>query len=171
MTKKYPKTAPNFRPTMAWLIRRPVYWLGFGFGSGLSPVAPGTAGTLVALPLAYCLQVAHVSGWALAFLCLPLFWLGIGICRQTETGLGVHDYGGIVWDEIVAMLLVLAFVPMTWAWWLAAFAVFRFFDAVKPQPIAWFDRHVGGALGVMLDDIIAALMSILVLQATGYLLQ
>lgn len=165
------KTSLNFRPTWGWLWRRPVCWLGFGFGAGLSPIAPGTAGTLVALPLAYLLQCVGISAWALALLCVPLFWLGIGICRHTERALGVHDYGGIVWDEIVAMLLVLAFVPMAWAWWLLAFAVFRFFDAVKPPPVSWFDRHVSGAWGVMLDDVVAAVLSILVLQLAGYLLQ
>lgn len=168
---KNKQTALNFRPTLSWLIRRPVCFLGFGFGAGLSPIAPGTMGTLVALPLAYVLHLTGISDWALALWCIPLFYIGIEICRQTEMALGVHDYGGIVWDEIVAMLLVLACVPATWGWWLAAFFVFRFFDAVKPQPIAWFDRHIGGALGVMLDDIIAAWMSILLLQLAGYLLQ
>ncbi len=82
----------------------------------------------------------------------------------------MHDYGGIVWDEIVAMLLVLAFTPQSWPWWLAAFAAFRFFDAVKPPPIRWFDQRVSGGFGVMLDDIIAALMSLLVIRAAVWLL-
>ena len=146
------KQKPAFRPTFAWLLRRPACFLGFGFGSGLAPIAPGTFGTLPAL------------------LCLPLFAVGIWICNQTEAALGVHDYGGIVWDEIVAMLLVLAFTPNTWAWWLAAFAAFRFFDAVKPPPIRWFDRQVSGGFGVMLDDIIAALMSLLLIRLAVYLI-
>ena len=84
--------------------------------------------------------------------------------------MGVHDYGGIVWDEIVAMLLILAFVPQTVLWWLMAFLVFRFFDAVKPPPIKWFDQKVSGGFGVMLDDIIAAIMSIMVLLILQYVM-
>ena len=165
------KQKPAFQPTFAWLLRRPACFLGFGFGSGLAPVAPGTFGTLPALPLAAVLMALGIDGWLLALLCLPLFAVGIWICNKTEAALGVHDYGGIVWDEIVAMLLVLAFTPNTWAWWLAAFAAFRFFDAVKPPPIRWFDRQVSGGFGVMLDDIIAALMSLLLLRLAVYLIQ
>lgn len=158
------KQKPAFAPTWAWLLRRPVCWLGFGFGTGLAPVAPGTFGTLPALPLAALWFACGGSAWGLALLCVPLFALGVWICRETERALGVHDYGGIVWDEIVAMLLVLACVPYAWQWWLAAFAAFRFFDAVKPPPIKWFDRRVDGGLGVMLDDVIAALFSIALVQ-------
>ncbi|MFC2417704.1 MAG: phosphatidylglycerophosphatase A, partial [Eikenella corrodens] len=126
----------------------------------------------VRMPSAFAaaLMALGIEGWLLALLCLPLFAVGIWICNQTEAALGVHDYGGIVWDEIVAMLLVLAFTPNTWAWWLAAFAAFRFFDAVKPPPIRWFDRQVSGGFGVMLDDIIAALMSLLLIRFTVYLI-
>ena len=74
--------------------------------------------------------------------------------------MGRQDYGGIVWDEIAAMALVLFFVPQTWAWWLAAFAVFRFFDALKPWPIRWFDARIHGGLGIMLDDLLAAVFSL-----------
>ncbi len=162
------KQLPAFKPTFAWLLQRPVCLLGFGFGTGLAPKAPGTFGTLPALPLAALCMALGVDGIWLALLCVPLFIAGIAICNRTEAALGVHDYGGIVWDEIVAMMLVLAFVPATWAWWLAAFVVFRFFDAVKPQPIRWFDERVSGGFGVMLDDIIAALMSVLLLKLLGY---
>ncbi|EGY53375.1 phosphatidylglycerophosphatase A [Neisseria shayeganii] len=166
-----PKTAPAFRPTFRWLLRRPVCLLGFGFGSGLAPVAPGTFGTLPALPMAAGLMALGIHGWALAAVALLLFAAGIPICNRTEAALGVHDYGGIVWDEIAAMLLVLAFTPPHWAWWLAAFGVFRLFDAVKPPPVRWFDQRVNGGLGVMLDDLIAALLSLAVLQGAAYLLQ
>lgn len=166
-----PKAAPAFRPTFRWLLRRPVCLLGFGFGSGLAPVAPGTFGTLPALPMAAGLMLLGIEGWTLAAVALLLFAAGIPICRHTEAALGVHDYGGIVWDEIAAMLLVLAFTPPHWAWWLAAFALFRFFDAVKPPPIRWFDRRVGGGFGVMLDDFIAALLTLAILRGAAYLLQ
>lgn len=163
------KTAPAFRPTWTWLMQDPIRLLGFGFGTGLSPKAPGTIGTLPAIPIAGLLLGMGMSKLALGLLCIPLFLLGIWICNMTERALGVHDYGGIVWDEIVAMLLVLACIPQGLGWWTMAFIVFRFFDAVKPPPIRWFDRQVSGGLGVMLDDIIAAVMSIVVLRLLVWL--
>lgn len=155
----------NLHPTWQWLLSQPICFIGFGFGTGLAPKAPGTFGTLPALPLAYVCIAMGISGWWLAALCVPLFLVGIYICDYTERLLGIPDYGGIVWDEIVAMMLVLAFVPLSWGWWLLAFAVFRFFDAVKPFPIKWFDARVSGGFGIMLDDIIAAFFTLAVLYA------
>ncbi len=154
----------DFKPTFGWLLSRPICLLGFGFGTGLAPKAPGTFGTLPALPLVWlCLSLGISGGW-LVLLCLLLFIVGIKICDVTERELGIQDYGGIVWDEIVAMMLVLAFVPQTVFWWLFAFALFRLFDAVKPWPIRWFDARVHGGFGIMLDDVIAAGFTLLVLQ-------
>ncbi len=144
--------------------------LGFGFGCGLAPVAPGTFGTLPALPMAFVLYLAGISGWWLAALCVILFVWGVRICSYTEYELGIQDYGGIVWDEIVAMLFVLAFMPFKWGWWLAAFVLFRLFDALKPWPIKWFDLRVHGGLGIMLDDVIAALFTLAVLKIIGLLI-
>lgn len=152
------------KPTLLWLLRRPVCLLGFGFGTGLAPKAPGTFGTLPALPITAALFAAGLGAWQIVFLCIILFFIGIYICGATEKALGVADYGGIVWDEIVAMMLVLAFVPQTFAWWLAAFVVFRLFDALKPWPIKWFDARLHGGFGIMWDDILAALFSLLVLK-------
>lgn len=137
--------------------------LGFGFGSGLSPIMPGTAGTLAAVPIAFLLCLLGMDKWVLILLCIALFVWGIRICGYTENELGIKDYGGIVWDEIVAMLLVLVLLPFRWDWWLAGFVLFRLFDILKPWPIKWFDRHVDGGLGIMLDDLIAALMTYAVL--------
>ena len=154
----------DFKPTFGWLLSRPICLLGFGFGTGLAPKAPGTFGTLPALPLVWlCLSLGISGGW-LVLLCLLLFIVGIKICDVTERELGIQDYGGIVWDEIVAMMLVLAFVPQTFFWWLSAFVLFRLFDAVKPWPIRWFDARVHGGFGIMLDDVIAAGFALLVLQ-------
>lgn len=158
----------DFKPTFAWLKSRPLCLLGFGLGSGLAPVAPGTFGTLPALPIAFVLHLAGITGWWLATLCLVLFVWGIWICGHTERALGIQDYSGIVWDEIVAMLLVLAFVPFYWAWWLAAFAVFRLFDALKPWPVRWLDARVHGGLGIMLDDAVAAVFTLLVLKLAAW---
>ena len=144
--------------------------MGFGFGCGLAPFAPGTFGTLPALPMAFALHLAGIPGWWQAALCIILFLWGIKICSHTEHELGIYDYGGIVWDEIVAMMLVLAFVPFNWAWWLAAFLIFRFFDTVKPWPIKWFDARLHGGLGIMLDDLVAALFTVWVLKIAAWLI-
>lgn len=154
----------EFKPSLRWLLQRPVCFVGFGFGTGLAPFMPGTFGTLPALPMAYLLMALGWSAIGLSLLCLLLFVLGIWICNVTERALGIQDYGGIVWDEIVAMMLVLAWVPSSWGWWLVAFVVFRLFDMLKPWPIKWFDRRVHGGFGIMLDDVIAAMFAILVLQ-------
>jgi phosphatidylglycerophosphatase A len=136
-------------------------FLALGFGSGLSPLAPGTAGTLAAVPFAVLLvQLPPALLWiALA----ALFLAGVFFCGQASRRLGRHDPGSIVWDEMVGYWVTVAFVPAHWGWWLAAFLLFRAFDILKPWPIRWFDRHVGGGLGIMLDDLVAALIAGLVL--------
>ncbi|RFF26425.1 MULTISPECIES: phosphatidylglycerophosphatase A [unclassified Wenzhouxiangella] len=129
-------------------------FLAFGFGSGLAPFAPGTAGSLVAVPLALPLVFLPVP--AALGLVFAAFAFGIWLCGRVGRRLGVHDHSGIVFDEFVGLWLVLIFVPLHWAWWLAAFVLFRIFDAAKPWPIGWFDRRIHGGLGVMLDDLLAA---------------
>ncbi|WP_376696426.1 phosphatidylglycerophosphatase A family protein [Wenzhouxiangella sp. EGI_FJ10305] len=129
-------------------------FLAFGFGSGLSPVAPGTAGSLAAVPLALPLAFLPWSG-ALALITMA-FIFGVWLCGRVGRRLGVHDHSGIVFDEFVGLWLVLVCVPFYWGWWLAAFVLFRIFDAAKPWPINWFDRRIHGGLGVMLDDLLAA---------------
>ncbi|WP_066569123.1 phosphatidylglycerophosphatase A [Snodgrassella sp. CFCC 13594] len=157
-------------PTWRWLIRRPICWLGFGFGTGLAPKAPGTFGTLPALPLAAGILSLHLPIWLNLLVAIAFFVVGVVICARTEAALGQQDFGGIVWDEISAMLLILLFIPMTWGWWLAAFVLFRLFDAIKPWPIRWFDARIHGGFGIMLDDLIAALIVLLILKVTGVIL-
>ncbi len=140
-------------------LATPSAFLAFGLGSGLSPRAPGTVGTLAALPLA--VPLVHLPLiWALLMVALA-FLIGIWLCERTSRALGVHDHGGIVWDEFVAMWLVLLWIPFHWAWWLAAFLLFRLFDVAKPWPIGWLDRRVSGGLGVMLDDLVAAIYALI----------
>ena len=158
-------------PTLAWLLQKPICFLGFGFGTGLAPVAPGTFGTLPALPMAALLLALGMSAWGITAIAAVLFVVGIGICNHTEQALGIQDYGGIVWDEIVAMLLVLAWTPATLWWWVLAFALFRLFDAIKPWPIRWFDSKVHGGFGIMLDDLIAAGFALLVLGAVKWVME
>ncbi len=151
------------KPDVRFLLRHPAHFLALGFGSGLITPAPGTWGSIAALPLAAGLHLAGVQGVMLAWLALPLFVLGVWVCGVTGRALGVADSGHIVWDEIVAMLLVLAAVPATPVAWLAALLAFRVFDIVKPWPIRWLDSRVHGGFGVMLDDVVAALFAVLVL--------
>ena len=152
------------KPDVRFLLRHPAHFLALGFGSGLITPAPGTWGSIAALPLAAGLHLAGVQGVMLAWLALPLFVLGVWVCDVTGRALGVADSGHIVWDEIVAMLLVLAAVPATPLAWLAALLAFRVFDIVKPWPIRWLDARVHGGFGVMLDDVVAALFAVIVLQ-------
>ena len=145
-----------------FVFGNPIHFLAFGFGSGLLKPGPGTWGTLTALPLA---ALWHVAGWPmlwLGWLCMPLFLVGIPICGKTCRALGVHDHGGVVFDEIVAMLAILALVPLGWQSWALAFALFRLFDILKPWPIRWLDAKVHGGFGVMLDDALAAGFAVLV---------
>ena len=143
-------------PNRAFLFAHPAHFLALGFGSGLAPKAPGTAGTLAAFPL-YWLLAAHPFYWLwiAAFLVV-----GVWACEVTGRDLGVHDHGGMVWDEIAAFLLVLPFAPVVALGapiaFALAFALFRLFDIWKPFPIGWLDARVPGGFGVMLDDVLAA---------------
>ncbi|HSH27772.1 MAG TPA: phosphatidylglycerophosphatase A [Wenzhouxiangella sp.] len=141
--------------------------LAFGFGSGLSPFAPGTAGSLVAMPLALPLILLPLP--AALGLIAAAFVFGVWLCGRVGRRLGVHDHSGIVFDEFVGLWLVLVWIPAHWAWWLTAFIVFRIFDALKPWPIGWFDKRVHGGLGVMLDDVLAAVFSLACLLAAAFL--
>jgi phosphatidylglycerophosphatase A len=150
------------RPTAGFLLAHPAHFIALGFGTGLSPVAPGTVGTLLAFPM-YAVAAAWLAPAALAAVLAALFALGVWACGRTGRALGVADHGGMNWDEIVAFMAVLLFTPAGFWWQLAAFAAFRFFDVVKPPPIRWLDRTVKGGLGVMLDDAVAAFYTLLVL--------
>ncbi len=143
----------GIRSRVDW--RRPHHWLAFGFGTGLSPWAPGTAGTLAAVPL-YLLLQSLPLGWYLAVLLL-LFLVGVWACGKTERELELHDPGAIVWDEILGYLVTMAAAPRGWAWMLLGFVLFRGFDILKPWPVRIFDDRVGGGFGVMLDDLGAGL--------------
>ncbi len=145
------------------LIRsHPAYFLAFGMGTGLSPRAPGTVGTLLGYPLYFLLGAVIPLPGVLAVLLLA-FVAGIKICDLAGKAVGEADHGGIVWDEIVAMALVLCFTPSGLGWWVAAFAAFRFFDILKPWPIRYFDQRWKNGFGVMFDDLLAAGYAILVI--------
>jgi phosphatidylglycerophosphatase A len=149
------------RPDFAFLMRHPAHLLALGFGAGLMPKAPGTWGTLVAVPIFAAAQMAGVGGVLAAS--LLTFVIGVWAAEVCGRALGVADHGGIVIDEIAAFLLVLAFSPRGWLWWTIAFALFRAFDIVKPWPIRYADRHIKGGFGVMFDDLLAAIYAIAIL--------
>jgi len=156
----------NHQPTCKLLLSHPAHFFALGFGSGLAKKAPGTFGTLVGLPLFWLIN-GYTLATQLALISL-LFLVGIYFCDKTGKALGVSDHGGIVWDEIVAIMLVLTFTTNQWQWWLAAFLLFRLFDIWKPFPIRQCDAKVKGGLGVMLDDLLAAIYAILSLKALAW---
>jgi phosphatidylglycerophosphatase A len=157
------------RPGATFAFAHPAHALAFGFGAGLAPVAPGTAGTLVAWPAA-ALLVAALPPTAVLGVVAALFVLGVWCCGVTGRHLGVADHPGMVWDEMVAFLLILAVVPGTVLWQGAAFVLFRFFDIAKPPPIRWLERRHHGGFGVMIDDLLAAGYALLVLALAERLL-
>ncbi len=143
-------------------MKRPVMWLATGFGAGLSPVAPGTAGSLVGV-LVY-LAVARLPLPFYLALVLALAIVGIWVCERAGRALAVPDHPGIVWDEIVGLLIAMAATPPSWQGVVAGFALFRLFDILKPWPVGRIDRGVKGGLGVMLDDVMAGLYALACLQ-------
>jgi phosphatidylglycerophosphatase A len=150
------------QPAARFVFAHPAHFIAFGFGVGLSPVAPGTVGTLLALPL-YLWLSRFVSVEQFVLLLCAMFVTGIGACQIAGRNLGVHDHGGMVWDEVVAFLLVLFFTPADPLWQAFAFLLFRLFDILKPPPIRMIDASVRNGVGVMFDDIVAAFYTLLCL--------
>lgn len=148
-------------------VRRIVHFFAFGLGAGKIPFAPGTFGTLVAVPL--YLLLASLPPLIYAEIVLGLFALGVWLCHATEQDLGVHDHPGIVWDEIVGYLITMFMAPAGWAWIAAGFLLFRLFDIWKPFPIRQLERRIQGGFGNMLDDALAGLYALAVLQGIAYL--
>lgn len=140
----------------------PVQFLALGFGSGLSPKAPGTFGTLAAIPLFLLLSQLPVSQYMAVLSVMALF--GIHICGYTAKAVGVDDHPAIVWDEIVGFMITMIMVPVSVTTIVVGFALFRFFDIVKPWPISAVDKKIHSGFGIMLDDIIAGIMAFAVMQ-------
>lgn len=150
------------------VLRDPILFVAFGFGTGLAPRAPGTVGTLPGIGLALLLGgLAGMLGLALTWVVLAallvLIPLGIWLCGAASQRLGVHDHGGIVFDEIVGVLIPFLILPITPVNLLWAFIWFRLFDVVKPWPIRWLDRHVAGGFGIMIDDVLAGVFALIAL--------
>jgi len=156
------------RPTARFMLAHPAHLIALGFGSGLSPVAPGTVGTLWGW-LVYAVAAHWLAPPVLAIALAAALPAGWWACTLTARHLGIADPGAVVWDEIVAIWLILLLVmPTGWLGQCIAFALFRFFDAVKPGPVAWADRHFKGlgwrgGFGILFDDLVAAFCTLLVI--------
>ncbi len=144
------------------VFTHPIHFLAFGFGSGLSPLAPGTAGTVVAVVLYLLLAQLPLTGYLLML--LITFAVGIYLCDLSSKMLGVHDHGGIVWDEFVGYWITMLIAPSGWIWIVIGFFLFRLFDILKPFPINLLDKHVHGGLGIMIDDVLAGSFAWICLQ-------
>jgi len=145
------------------MLAHPARFIALGFGTGLSPIAPGTVGTLLGFPVYWLVSawLAPYGPLALLALIAAMFLLGVWACARTGSDLGVADHSGMNWDEIVAFQLVLMMTPAAWQWQAFAFFGFRLFDVLKPPPIRQVDARLKGGLGVMLDDILAAFYTLL----------
>ena len=145
-----------------------LHWIAFGAGAGLAPRAPGTAGTVVAIPIYAVLATQPVTLYLLAAALIAA--AGVLVCGRTARELGVHDHPGIVLDEIAGFLVTMTALPFDWPWIAAGFVAFRVLDVAKPWPISLADRKVGGGLGIMLDDVLAGVLACIALHAARYVL-
>ncbi|CAN5242599.1 phosphatidylglycerophosphatase A [soil metagenome] len=158
---------PNITPPSVWT--NPLHFVAFGFGSGALPFAPGTWGTVVAIPLYLAIRDLSLA-YYLTILFVAII-AGIWLCDKVAKEVGVHDHSGIVWDEIVGYGVTMIAAPHEWQWIIIGFLLFRLFDIWKPWPIGWIDKHAPGGFGSVIDDIVAAIYAWLVLQGLAYLIQ
>jgi len=152
----------NNTPIPQGFLKNPIHLLALGFGTGCVPMMPGTIGTLVGV--LFYLPMQTLSWPIYIGVTVVLFSLGVWLCDVTARHLGVHDHGGIVWDEIVGFLITMTAVPPDWRFMLLGFVLFRLFDICKPWPISWLDRQLSGGLGIMSDDVLAGIYALIVLQ-------
>ena len=154
------------QPPARTVFTDPVHFLAFGFGSGLSPWAPGTAGTVAAVPVYLLLQPLPL--WAYLLVTVLVILVGFRLCGDSARRLGVHDHPGIVWDEIAGFLVTMIAAPAGWMWVVIGFVLFRFFDIVKPWPVRWVDRSLHTGAGIVLDDVVAGIYALAVLQLLAW---
>lgn len=144
--------------------RNPIYFLAFGFGLGLSPIMPGTIGSLGAIPLYLLMINLDISIYL--FGCLILFSLGVAICNVTERDFGIKDNPSIVWDEIVGLLVALSMLSNSINWFIYTFIIFRVLDIFKPWPICYVEQNTSGGLAIMLDDLLAGIITLAIVWFT-----
>jgi phosphatidylglycerophosphatase A len=146
----------------------PWYFLALGFGSGLAPRAPGTFGSLAAIPLYIAMSQLNVVGYSL--IVLVAFIFGVWLCEHVANDMKVKDPGCIVWDEFVGLWIALFLLPTGWYWIVIGFCLFRFFDIVKPWPVSWADKSIGGGMGIMFDDVLAGFYALACVQLASFAL-
>lgn len=144
-------------------MSNPIHLLAFGLGSGLAKKAPGTFGTLAAIPV-WWLLLQGTPDWAYLCVLFAGFAFGVWICDVTSRDMGVHDHGGIVWDEWIGLWITYLWLPSGWLWLVIGFVLFRLFDIAKPWPIKWLDQKVHGGFGIMIDDVLAGLFALIGVQ-------
>ena len=147
-------------------LKNPVNFLAFGLGSGCAPKAPGTFGTAAAV--LFYLPLQYLSLWLYLGFIVVSFVLGVWLCDRASKALGVHDHGGIVWDEFVGYWITMIAAPAGWVWMLVGFLLFRLFDIWKPWPIKIADEVVEGGFGIMIDDVLAGIYALICLQLLAY---
>lgn len=149
-------------------LANPIHFLALGFGSGLAPKAPGTFGTIAAIPLVCLLAYSTtLTGYVLVTLLASL--IGIWLCGKTAHDMMVHDDSSIVWDEIAGLLITMIAVPLNWQTLLLGFVLFRILDILKPWPISYLDARVHGGFDIMIDDILAGVFALILMHITLYL--
>jgi phosphatidylglycerophosphatase A len=153
---------PVQNKTVAFNLKNPIHFLALGFGSGLMPKAPGTFGTLAAIPI--FLLMADLSPINYGLLVLFISVIGIYLCGKTATDVGVHDHGAIVWDEFAGFFITMFMVPVSWVSILVGFILFRIFDIFKPWPISIADKKLSGGFGIMFDDVLAGLFALIIMH-------
>ncbi|GGP42949.1 phosphatidylglycerophosphatase A family protein [Shewanella saliphila] len=149
-------------------LTNPIHFLALGFGSGKAAKAPGTFGTLAAVPLVLLMQQLSLTPYLLiSVLCMLA---GFYICDKAAKDMGVHDHGAIVWDEVVGLMITMIAAPAGFVWLVLGFVLFRFFDIIKPWPIRWLDAKVHGGFGIMIDDVLAGIFALMGVQLAVYYL-
>ncbi len=152
----------NSHPKVSFDLKQPVQFLALGLGSGLAPRAPGTFGTLAAIPFFLLLAMLTPLHYMIAVIVMSL--AGIYICGKAAADVGVHDHPAIVWDEFIGFFITMFMVPVSWQSVLTGFILFRLFDILKPWPISFIDKKMSGGFGIMLDDIIAGVFALIIMQ-------
>lgn len=153
-------TNPPPVPVSVW--RNPLHFIAFGFGAGAIPFAPGTFGTLVAIPFYLLFSLLPLSAYIV--LVVLIMFASMWLCDRVSREINIHDHQGMCLDEIVGYLVTMIAAPHGWIWIMLGFALFRLFDIWKPWPIAYIDEHVDGGVGMILDDVLAGIYSLIILQ-------
>ena len=161
--RDYTKIPPI--PATVW--SNPLHFIAFGFGTGTIPVAPGTFGTLIAIPFYLAMQTLSVSSY-LALLLLIIV-TSMWICHKVTLEIGIEDHQGMCLDEVVGFLVTMFYAPHGWKWIWFGFILFRLFDILKPWPIRYVDRNIHGGVGIILDDVLAGVLSCIVLQIFAHM--